>query len=427
MAILLSRRGEHVTLYERRPDPRTDAPQAGRSINLALAARGIRALQQADLMPALETQLVTLRGRMLHEIGNEPQFNAYGQNDSEVIHSISRATLTSVLTTAAAAMPGVTLRFQQQCLRYLGDGQLDMHDLQLDRAYRIRADRIIGADGAGSALRQSLVALKGSTVDETRLDHDYKELLIPTRNGAAQLAMDSLHIWPRGGFMLIALPNADGSFTATLFLARSDTCSFESLGNPTAVADFFQREFPDIPGLIPDLIDQFANHPQGLLGTIRSECWRDAERLLLLGDAAHAIVPFHGQGMNCAFEDCRILDNLLADSSGSAFARFEQSRRGDCEAIAAMAIENYEEMRNAVRDPLFQRQKSLALALERTHPGRFIPRYSMVMFHDEIPYGVAQARGRLQQEILDDLTQQPDNIDWSRAAQLINERLAPIR
>jgi kynurenine 3-monooxygenase len=238
--------------------------------------------------------------------------------------------------------------------------------------------------------------------------------------------MDALHIWPRGGFMLIALPNADGSFTATLFLPRRGPQSFERLDSGARAREFFAREFPDALQLIPDLAAQFEAHPQGMLGTIHSPGWRDAERLLLVGDAAHAIVPFHGQGMNCAFEDCRILDAILARAPATAFAQFEAQRREDCEAIATMALENYGEMRDTVRDEKFQRQKALAMTLERQHPGRFIPRYSMVMFHDEIPYSTALERGRVQQQILDELTATPAEPDLRLAARLINQRLPPL-
>jgi kynurenine 3-monooxygenase len=208
--------------------------------------------------------------------------------------------------------------------------------------------------------------------------------------------------------MLIALPNADGTFTATLFLAREADAGtgqpgFDVLRTPQQVERFFREEFPDFQALVPDLAQQFLANPQGMLGTVYCPRWHDAERLLLIGDAAHAIVPFHGQGMNCAFEDCRILDALLQEDAARAFSRFEDQRREDCLAIAQMALENYGEMRDTVRDPRFQQQKALSLALERRYPDRFIPRYSMVMFHDEIPYAVALRRGRIQQQILDEL------------------------
>jgi kynurenine 3-monooxygenase len=344
-----------------------------------------------------------------------------------VIWSVSRATLTTLLVEAAASLPNLRLHFEQQCQGYRGDGRLLMRDLRTGGEYEIVAERIIGADGAGSTLRRALAALRGFAVTEARLAHDYKELHIPRRDGRPALAMDSLHIWPRGGFMLIALPNADGSFTATLFLARhgGSAPGFDGLNSPGRLQEFFAAHFPDVPPLIPDLGAQFAAHPQGFLGTVYCPQWHDAESMLLIGDAAHAIVPFHGQGMNCAFEDCRILDELLVDSPGRAFTRFAQVRRADCLAIAQMALENYGEMRDAVRDPLFQRQKALALQLEMAHPERFVPRYSMVMFRDDIPYSVALQRGRIQQQILAELTANADP-PAGVAAELINSRLPPL-
>jgi kynurenine 3-monooxygenase len=427
LGILLARRGLEVEVYERRTDPRRAPPEAGRSINLALAARGIRALKAAGVMEALSPSLVRMRGRMLHEPGKADQFNSYGQREHEVIWSVSRATLTTLLTEAAAALPNLRLHFEQQCLGYRGGGLLVMRDLTEGREYELAAERIIGADGAGSLLRHALAELRGFTVTEARLPHDYKELVIPLRAGQPVLAMDCLHIWPRGGFMLIALPNADGSFTATLFLARNGEAApgFDQLDSDDKVRGFFAAHFPDALRLVPDLAEQFAAHPQGLLGTVYCPQWQDNETLLLIGDAAHAIVPFHGQGMNCAFEDCRILDELLAISPDDAFTRFANSRREDCLAIAQMALENYGEMRDAVRDPLFQRQKALSLDLERAHPERFVPRYSMVMFRDDIPYSLALQRGRIQQQILTELTSTAD-ATAGMAQDLVNSRLRPL-
>jgi kynurenine 3-monooxygenase len=430
IAILLARRGHAVEVFERRGDPLTTPAEAGRSINLALAARGIRALREAGVLGDIADLTVTMRGRMLHEPDGSEQFSAYGQREDEVIHSISRAALTSRLAAAARRLPGVSMNFSTACTGYERDGRLRLRDLASGREFTHPARRIIGADGAGSALRQALAAQCGFAVREDLLDHDYKELLIPLRAGQPQLAMDALHIWPRGGFMLIALPNADGSFTATLFLPRSGDPGFDDLRDAASAREFFAREFPQALALVPGLEGQFFAHPQGILGTVHCPQWRDGERLVLIGDAAHAIVPFHGQGMNCAFEDCRILDALLAESPGDAFARFEAARRADTEAIAQMALENYAEMRDAVLDPRFQQQKTVAMRLERRHPGRFIPRYAMVTFHDRIPYSVALRRGQVQQAILDDLVPADAAADfepdWIQADRLVTQRLEPV-
>ena len=261
------------------------------------------------------------------------------------------------------------------------------------------------------------------------LDHDYKELTVSAALAAGKLERHALHIWPRGGFMLIALPNTDGSFTATLFLARRGAQSFAALDNPDALQQFFSREFADALPLLPDLAAQFAAHPQGQLGTVHATPWHVAGQVLLLGDAAHAIVPFHGQGMNAAFEDCSVLDALIPAHADwhSLFAAFEQQRRPNAAAIAQMALENYIEMRDAVLDARFVRRKNIAMGLERRFPDRFIPRYSMVMFHPEIPYAEALRRGALQAQLLEELDPGSDAApDAQRAEQLINERLPPL-
>jgi len=431
LALLLARRGLAIALYERRADPRQARPERGRSINLALAARGMRALERAGVLESVRPLLIPMRGRMVHDRGGAVALQPYGQREHEVIYSVGRADLNRVLIEAAAQHGNVGVHFNQQCLRAdLGTGHLSFRDGVSGREYPLPLAPTIATDGAGSALRASLAAAQLLRVREEWLDHDYKELTIPAA-AAGVLERHALHIWPRGGFMLIALPNTDGSFTATLFLARAGPRSFAALTTPQALQEFFAREFADALPLLPDLAAQFAANPQGQLGTVYTVPWHVRGAVLLLGDAAHAIVPFHGQGMNAAFEDCAELDALLAatDDWQELFARFEQSRRPNTTAIAQMALENYLEMRDAVLDAGFVRRKGLAMALERRFPERFIPRYSMVMFHPEIPYAEAQRRGVLQEQLLHELEQAGGGdaaADSSTAAQLIRERLAPI-
>lgn len=424
MAILLARRGECVRVYERRPDPRATAAEAGRSINLALAARGVRALEEAGVMPLLEPLLMPMRGRMLHDTEGQTQFAPYGQNAGEYIYSISRAELARCLTEAAASLSDISLHFGQRCIGLDASGEPLLRDESTGREHAPPAARWIGADGAGSALREALQAKGQLTYRDERLAHDYKELTLPSRAGRAQLQLEALHVWPRGSHMVIALPNADRSFTVTLFMPSEGPDGFATLTDDAAVEALFRSEFPDLAALIPDLVQQFRTHPQSRLGTIYCDPWHIGERMLLIGDAAHNIVPFHGQGMNFAFEDCRVLNAMLMEySAGNAFERFSRERKPDADAIAQMALENYTEMRDTVRDPRMQLQRKLAMELERRHPKRFIPRYSMVMFHDEIPYAKALARGVLQQHILDVLTAPRsdgslpwlDAIDWERA------------
>ena len=431
LALLLARRGLAVTLYERRPDPRQVRPERGRSINLALAARGLQALARATVLERVRPLLIPMRGRMVHERGGAAALQPYGQREHEVIYSVGRADLNRVLIEEAARHAGVSVRFNQQCLGAdLQARELSLRDGDSGREYQVPLGPTIATDGAGSAVRASLAAAGLVRVREDWLDHDYKELTLPPQSATA-LEPHALHIWPRGGFMLIALPNTDGSFTATLFLARTGAQSFAALDTSSAVQEFFAHEFPDALPLLPDLAAQFAAHPQGQLGTVHAAPWHLDGEVLLLGDAAHAIVPFHGQGMNAAFEDCAELDALLGEPPEWAelFARFEQARRPNTAAIAQMALENYLEMRDAVLDAGFVRRKALAMALERRFPQRFIPRYSMVMFHPEIPYAEAQRRGALQEQLLHELDQAGGAdaaADSAFAQQLVSARLVPL-
>lgn len=427
LALLAARRGQRVAVYERRADPRSAPPEAGRSINLALSARGLRALRAAGALEGLAPLMVPMPGRQLHPADAGESFSPYGQHPGEINHSISRAELTRRLVEAAGREPGITLHFGQRCLGLASSGALLLQDEASGRQYQLDAERVVGADGAGSALRKALAARGEVAASNDLLDHDYKELTIPAIDGRSALAVrEALHIWPRRNFMLIALPNADHSFTATLFMPRTGEPSFQSLAPPGAARAFFAREFPDVLALMPDFDREFAEHPQGILGTVRCSPWNAGERIVLVGDAAHAIVPFHGQGMNCALEDCRLLDELLADGKPEPFARFSAQRRPDADAIAAMSLENYAEMRDEVLDPRFHRQKALELALERRHPRRFIPRYAMVTFHDEIPYSVALQRASIQQQILDELTASDTDAPPQEMDALVESRLPPI-
>ena len=388
LAILLARRGLRVTVYERRADPRHFVADSGRSINLALAARGIRALQMAGMLDEVMRFAIPMRGRMVHEHDGKAELQMYGVRPEEVIYSVSRAELNRVLIAAAASHANVEFKFRQLCLGLAsGRNALEMRDEATGRIYHTEPLPSIATDGAGSAVRDSLVAHEVSDVREEPLDHDYKELTIPAREGMPALEVNALHIWPRGGFMLIALPNPDATFTATLFLPRVGANSFELLRTPADVEEFFAREFPSARALMPDLGREFFEHPQGSLGTVYTRGWHLGSEVLLLGDAAHAIVPFHGQGMNCAFEDCAELVGLMDQHHGWAglFEAFEHERRPNTDAIAKMALENYREMRADVLDPGYRKRKAAAEAAEKSDPN-FIPRYSLVMFHPEIAY-----------------------------------------
>jgi kynurenine 3-monooxygenase len=433
ISIMLAKRGYQVMAFERLPDLRHTRGIAGRSINLALADRGIHALKQAGIFPQIEPLLVPMRGRILHDESSHQTFLPYGRQPHEVIYSISRGGLTAALLDQAERMQHVEFRFRQTCISVdAAQHALCMQDIPTGNLYTRPLHQVIGADGAGSVLRRFLVDSTDAHSTEDMLSHGYKELTIAADSmGNYQLDANALHIWPRGDFMLIALPNTDGSFTVTLFLPHDGPLSFTALRSALQIRSFFDAQFPDASALLPDLEEQFTNHPTGSMGTVRLDRWTLDDKLVLIGDAAHAVVPFHGQGMNCAFEDCVVLDELLKDTANwsEACASFQRWRKPNSEAIADMALENYIEMRDTVRDPKFQLQKLLSLELERRHPKRFIPRYSMVMFHHEIPYAEAFARGQKQNAILTELTRfaaSLDDVDFEYAAQLIDERLPEI-
>jgi len=431
LAILLARRGLEPVVVERSPRFAAGAQPGGRSINLALAARGIAALRRAGIDAEVAKLMIAMRGRMVHELDGRQRFLAYGQRAAEEIYSVSRAALNTLLYELAARRHGVEYEFETQCVGVEADGTplVESHGARR----RLAAHVVLAADGAGSEVRRSLVAAGAIDAREELLDHGYKELtLAPARDGGFALEPHALHIWPRGGFMLIGLPNPDKTFTATLFLPHTGSPSFATVGANQA-APFFRREFADAVPLVPELARDYAAHPVGHLGTVHCKPWSFANRVLLVGDAAHAIVPFHGQGMNAAFEDCVVLDELVGKHGANGrydwaaiFAAFEAARAPNARAIAEMALENYREMRDEVRDAKFQLRAELSFELERRFPGRFIPRYSMVMFHPEIEYAEAQRRGALQARILHDLTEKADSVarvDFDDATRLIESLL----
>jgi len=424
LAIFLARRGHRVTLLERRPDPRKAGASGGRSINLALANRGIAALEEVGVMEKIRPALIPMAGRMLHDEQGRLKLIPYGNKPHEVISSVSRAGLNALLLDAAESTGKVAIRFGETV-----EG-IDFPNRRV-RPQGTPYEVVIGTDGSASAVRAAILEQTKGWLDEEPLGHGYKELSIPpAAGGGFRMERGALHVWPRGEYMLIALPNVDGSFTVTLFLPNQGEESFEALTTPESVLALFRRRFADAIPLMPRLVEEFFGNPTGHLETIRCAPWSFEDQALVLGDAAHAIVPFHGQGMNAAFEDCSAFDRCLADRSSDRtwneiFADFERRRRPNTDAIADMALENYVEMRSTVREPKFQLKKDLSFRLEERHPGRFIPRYSMVMFHT-IPYEDAKKRGAIQEEILDELTSQAtsvDDVDLARADRLIAERL----
>jgi kynurenine 3-monooxygenase len=432
LAIFLAKRGFRVAIYERRPDMRQVRMSAGRSINLALSTRGIHALTEAGLWQSMQEIVIPMRGRMIHSVAGALVFQPYGKNASEVIHSISRAELNMALISAAEAQ-GAEIHFQQRCTGIdLKSGTVHLRDEQTGEATTAVSEVVIGCDGSASAIRSEMLKQNRFNFSQLYLDYGYKELTIPAGpEGQYLLETHALHIWPRGNYMLIALPNTDGSFACILFLPFEGADSFASLATPSDVRDLFQSRFPDALSLMPRLADNYFGNPAGAMVTIRCSPWHAEGKVLLLGDAAHAIVPFFGQGINCGFEDCTVLMELL-DASGADWPRvfqgFEAARKTNTDAIADMAVENFVEMRDRVGDPRFLLRKKAELALEAKYPRWFVPKYAMVTFH-RVPYSVALARGKVQDRMLSELCdpiERVEDLDWNLAGRLVHRDLTPL-
>ena len=415
LAQLLARRGFRVDVFEKRPDPRRAGFVGGRSINLALAERGLQALRTAGLADDVLQHAVMMRGRMVHPVDGVSGLQRYGVDDSEVIWSVSRGGLNMLLLDAAEAA-GVTFHFGQG----LASADLDARRITLIDEHGAQRQHdaavLIGADGAGSALRAAMNDYHPLGQRIEPLGHGYKELEIPPATGAQRFAIEphALHIWPRGGYMCIALPNTEGSFTVTLFLpAHGPYPSFDTLPDAVAAGAFFRQDFPDLLPLIPAFAGDYDSHPVGSLSTLYLDRWHIDGRALLIGDAAHAIVPFHGQGMNCGFEDTVVLADLLAESgsdTADAFAEFQRIRKPNADAIAAMALENYIEMRDSVADPRYLARRELGARLAARAPQHFMARYRMVTF-THLPYAYAYERGRAQDVLLEQLLRGSTNVD----------------
>ena len=432
LALGLVKRGFTVEIYERRPDMRRVRVSAGRSINLALSARGIHALTEAGLWSAMRQIAIPMKGRMMHSAAADLTFQPYGKDDTEVIHSISRAELNIALMNAAEG-EGVRINFQQRCTGMdPRTGHLHLRDEETNEEKVLPAEVVIGCDGSASAIRGELLKLSRFNFSQQYLDYGYKELTIPAGpDGKHILEANALHIWPRGNFMLIALPNVDGTFACILFLPFEGPDSFAQLTTREEVIEFFRLKFPDATPLMPDLAANFFANPTGTMVTIKCSPWHADGQALLLGDAAHAIVPFFGQGINCGFEDCTSLLELVdrhgADWEG-VFVEFERARKVNTDAIADLAVENFVEMRDRVADPRFLFRKRVELALEAKYPQLFVPKYAMVTFH-RIPYATALYRGQVQDRMLTELCdgiERVEDLDWTKAERLIRNELTPL-
>lgn len=403
MAALLGRAGHRVTVLERRADPRTGLVEAGRSINLAISERGLHALARLGLTDAILRIATPLHGRMIHPVSGPLAFQAYGRK-GQSINSISRASLNQVLLDAAEQSGAVRLQFGRRCTELdLEAGAVVSVDAVTGQAPERHPGVVLGADGAYSAVRGQLQRRERYDFSQDYLGHGYKELYIPAGPGGAhRLDPNALHIWPRGGYMMMAMANVDGSFTVTLYLGFDGPDSFSRLVTPEAVEQFFEREFPDARALIPELAGTFLGNPTGSLVTIRSHPWHIGGKVALLGDACHAIVPFFGQGANAAFEDCLALEGALGRHPADlarAFGEYEAERCPNADAIADLALGNFLEMRDRVASPWFRFEKRVQALVHRLFPRWFIPLYTMISF-TRIPYAEARRRARVQTRVV---------------------------
>lgn len=432
LALYLARRGYPVDVYERRPDIRRAGAAGGRSINLALSDRGWRALEGVGIGEQIRAVAIPMYRRVMHAPDGTLAHQPYGLTGQEAIWSVSRGGLNQTLLDLCEAAPGVQLHFEQLCHHVdLPTSTLEMRDLPSGRTYELHAQRLIGTDGAYSAVRTAMTKTDRFDYSQDYLDYGYKELTIaPGPGGAWLLEKEALHIWPRGQYMMIALPNLDGSFTCTLFFPYEGPDSFATLTTPEAVTDFFGRVFADALPLMPELTDDFFHNPTGSLVTMRCFPWTYGDTTVLLGDAAHAVVPFYGQGMNAGFEDCRIFNDLLDQHGDEAWPdvirRFARLRKPDADAIAQLALENFVEMRDRVADPRFLLQKKIESRLASDHPAWWLPLYSQVTFSPETPYHQALANGRRQEAIMArvmPLIQAPEDYDKTEVQEAIRREV----
>ena len=427
LAVRLAQRGYQVELVESRPDLRSADISAGRSINLAFSNRGIKAMDLVGLSDQVNPLCIPMLGRNIHDVEQNEFMSPYSGRDGEFINSVSRGGLNGVLLTAAESHEKVNVRFNTKCKSVDLENKKALFD-DNGSTLELSGDVIIGTDGAGSVLRQEYYLGNKFLFNFSRqfLRHGYKELTIPpSESGDFRIRADALHIWPRGGFMLIALPNLDKSFTVTLFLPFSEgEFNFEQLNTAETVRSFFQSQFPDAIPHMPDLETEFFENPTGPLGTVKCSPWSYKGNTLIMGDAAHAIVPFYGQGMNASFEDVVVLDSILDKYEGDwekVFREYEKTRKRDSDAIADLAIDNFYEMRDHVANPAFKKKREIEMRLEKAFPDKYYSKYSMVTFREDIPYHQAMEKGRAQDSsLLQLIAKDSSGIDQMDTGDLLN-------
>lgn len=412
LSILLSKKGYTVKIFERRADMRKENMSAGKSINLALSDRGWRGLEKAGIADDIKKIAIPMYGRFIHNSDQSTSFQPYGK-DKQAIYSVSRGDINKKLMDLAETKHGVELHFNHRCLHVDRPGMKVSFEDEKGSLVHSEPELLFAADGAFSAARLAM-QLQNDRFEYRQhyIDCGYKELIIPPGEGGSfKLEKNALHIWPRGSFMMIALPNPDGNFTCTLFLPFEGPKSFASLKTKEDVLQFFKSEFPDAVPLMPSLLDDFFRNPTSSLVTVKCFPWTFDNKLALIGDAAHAIVPFYGQGMNCGFEDCVVLDELIEKHQGSwpqIMPEYQSLRKPDGDAIADLAIANFVEMRDKTADPKFLLQKKIEARFSEKFPDKWVPLYSMVTYSPHIRYSTALKEGNRQQNIMDKIMERPD-------------------
>lgn len=408
LALRMAQRGYRVTLMEKRPDLRVLSLDSGRSINLAFSDRGMKGLKLVGLEEQVKPLCIPMSGRMIHDREGNTFMSPYSGRSHEYINSISREDLNIMLLDECDKMPSIKTHFNQKCIEVnLEEGKATFQHFITEEKKIYKADVIMGADGVGSALRKSMLSHRKFlfSYGQHFLTHGYKELSFPaTQEGGFSVEKNALHIWPRGKDMMIALPNLDGSFTVTLFLSWDEgKYSFDKLDTPHTIKSYFEKEFPDALQLMPNLVKEFEENPTSPLGTIKCSPWHAYGKVLLIGDAAHGIVPFYGQGMNSAFEDIVVLDQFIEKYEGdwkSIFKAYQDVRKDDTDAIADLAVDNFHEMKAHTARPIFQEKRKLEIAFEREFPNEYFSKYSLVTFREDLRYSEAMRRGRIQDKAI---------------------------
>ncbi|HET6723097.1 MAG TPA: NAD(P)/FAD-dependent oxidoreductase [Chitinophagaceae bacterium] len=407
LSIYLSRKGYNVKVFERRADMRKERINAGRSINLALSDRGIKSLEEVGIMDEIRKICIPMHGRRIHNADGSTAFQAYGKN-GQFINSVSREELNKKLLDHAERQ-GVEIFFNHKCEFIDWQTNTITFEIQDAETRILNSELIFGADGAYSTARlQHHLQHDRFQYSQYYIDFGYKELNIPaSEDGSFQMEKNALHIWPRGNYMLIALPNIDGSFTCTLFFPFDGDPSFASLNTREKVKTFFEKTFTDAVPMLPTLEDDFFTNPTSSLVTVKCYPWIREDKFALIGDAAHAIVPFFGQGMNCGFEDCSVLNSLMEkhEEWSTILSEYQRLRKPDGDAIAELALNNFIEMRDKVADPRFLLQKKIESKLHEKFPDKWIPAYSQVTFSPQIRYVTALERGQKQESIMKEIMQ----------------------